>query len=131
MHFAHIHAFTYSARAGTPAARFAGQVPEPERKRRVRQLTALDAALRQAVVGSFIGQTRPVLWEARTRSATRPAPAAAEPEAAVWTGLTDNYLRVQLRAPASLDLHNHITPVYLERLDDDIVWGRFADTGTG
>ena len=35
MGFAHIHAFPYSPREGTPAASFADQVPEAERRRRV------------------------------------------------------------------------------------------------
>jgi hypothetical protein len=41
----------------------------------------------------------------------------------VWSGLTDNYLRVLAAAPAELDLHNRITPVRLDRLDDDALWG--------
>ena len=63
--FAHIHAFPYSARQGTAAARFGGQVPEVERKRRVRALVELDAELGAAVRRSFIGEIRPVLWENR------------------------------------------------------------------
>ncbi|MGQ9490222.1 MAG: tRNA (N(6)-L-threonylcarbamoyladenosine(37)-C(2))-methylthiotransferase MtaB [Anaerolineae bacterium] len=131
--FAHIHAFPYSARAGTAAARFADQVPGPERKQRVHLLTELDAELGRAVRASFIGQTRPVLWEGRTR---KPAGAVqtlagyvtTTPEAsangwAVWSGFTDNYLRVLAHAPADLDLHNRILPVALERLEGDILWG--------
>ena len=79
--FAHMHIFPYSAREGTAAARFGGQVPEVERKRRVRELAALDAELGAAVRASFVGQVRPVLWEHAT-------------DAGVWSGLTDNYLRV-------------------------------------
>ena len=63
--FAHIHAFPYSARQGTAAARFGGQVPEVERKRRVRALIELDAELGAAVRRSFVGEVRPVLWENR------------------------------------------------------------------
>ena len=61
--FAHMHIFPYSAREGTAAARFGGQVPEIERKRRVRELSELDAELGAAVRASFVGQVRPVLWE--------------------------------------------------------------------
>jgi threonylcarbamoyladenosine tRNA methylthiotransferase MtaB len=63
--FAHMHVFPYSARQGTAAARFGGQVAEPERKRRVRRLVELDAKLGRAVRESFVGQTRPVLWESQ------------------------------------------------------------------
>jgi hypothetical protein len=41
----------------------------------------------------------------------------------VWSGLTDNYLRVLAGAPAELDLHNRITPLRLERLEGDALWG--------
>ena len=56
--FAHIHAFPYSARQGTAAARFGGQVPEVERKRRVRALVELDAELGAAVRRTFVGEVR-------------------------------------------------------------------------
>ena len=65
--FAHIHAFPYSARQGTAAARFDGQVPEVERKRRVRALIELDAELGATVRRTFVGEVRPVLWENRER----------------------------------------------------------------
>jgi threonylcarbamoyladenosine tRNA methylthiotransferase MtaB len=77
--FAHMHIFPYSAREGTTAARFGGQVPEVERKRRVRELGALDAVLGAEVRASFVSQVRPVLWEHAM-------------DAGVWSGLTDNYL---------------------------------------
>jgi len=111
--FAHMHIFPYSAREGTAAARFGGQVAEAERKRRVRELSALDAALGVAVRASFVGQVRPVLWENAT-------------DAAVWSGLTDNYLRVLTAASPDVDLHNRIMPTRLTRLDGDSLWGEIA-----
>jgi threonylcarbamoyladenosine tRNA methylthiotransferase MtaB len=169
--FAHIHAFPYSARQGTAAARFGGQVPEVERKRRVRALVELDGELGATVRRSFIGEVRPVLWENRDVSpaakslskgffASHPEPvegwltshsSSASSEQAlrqaqgaqtmiravselslgpnarqVWSGLTDNYLRVAAAAPAEIDLHNHITPVRLARLEGDVLWGEIA-----
>jgi hypothetical protein len=41
----------------------------------------------------------------------------------VWSGLTDNYLRVRAATPAKLDLHNRITPVRLERPEGEGLWG--------
>ena len=111
--FAHMHIFPYSAREGTAAARFGGQVPEVERKRRVRELAALDAELGAAARASFVGQVRPVLWEHAT-------------DAGVWSGLTDNYLRVLAVAPPDADLHNRITPTRLTRLDGDSLRGEIA-----
>ena len=99
--FAHIHAFPYSARQGTAAARFGDQVSEVERKRRVRALVELDAELGAAVRASFVGDVRPVLWEnpENTHGATVTGPALerlvrrdALGDAVIWSGLTDNYL---------------------------------------
>jgi len=117
--FAHIHAFPYSTRQGTAAARFADQVPEPERKRRVQALTALDAELGHAVRLAFVGGTRPVLWENRveTLHAT-----SLRPGWDVWSGLTDNYLRVLAAVPAHLDLHNRITFARLTQLEGEVLW---------
>jgi threonylcarbamoyladenosine tRNA methylthiotransferase MtaB len=111
--FAHMHIFPYSAREGTAAARFGAQVPEVERKRRVRELAALDAELGAAVRSAFVGQVRPVLWEHAM-------------DAGVWSGLTDNYLRVSAATSPDADLHNRITPTRLTRLDGDSLWGEIA-----
>jgi len=133
--FAHIHAFPYSARQGTAAARFSGQVPEAERKRRVRALIDLDAELSAAVRLLFVGAIRPVLWENldRTAPVEMPCVADAGPETSamptgqnIWSGLTDNYLRVLAAAPAGIDLHNRLTPVRLIRLEGDALWGEIA-----
>ena len=134
--FAHIHAFPYSARQGTAAARFGGQVPEVERKRRVRVLVDLDAELGTAVRRSFVGEIRPVLWESRDptpRAGTmhvtdyrQPAASRREEGWDVWSGLTDNYLRVLTAAPVGMDLHNRLTPLRLIRLEGDALWGEMA-----
>ena len=47
-------------------------------------------------------------------------------DAGVWSGLTDNYLRVSTAAPPAADLHNRITPTRLTRLDGDSLWGEIA-----
>jgi threonylcarbamoyladenosine tRNA methylthiotransferase MtaB len=111
--FSHMHLFPYSARSGTAAARFPGQTPEAERKRRVRVLAALDAEMGAAVRRAFIGQVRPVLWESRGADGA-------------WSGLTDNYLRVLAAADDGMDLHNRITPVLLTGIDGDDLRGEIA-----
>jgi threonylcarbamoyladenosine tRNA methylthiotransferase MtaB len=98
--FAHMHVFPYSARQGTAAARFSGQVPEAERKRRVRRLVELDAEAGAKVRASFVGQMRPVLWESQVE---------ANGGGPVWSGLTDNYLRVFAVAPEGRNLRNTIS----------------------
>jgi threonylcarbamoyladenosine tRNA methylthiotransferase MtaB len=115
--FAHLHVFTYSARAGTAAARFDGQVPQAERRRRSRVLSELDAELGRAIRRSFVGDQRAVLWENSIPGGNG---------AALWTGLTDNYLRVVAESPAGTSLHNRIGVVRLARLDGQDLWGEIV-----
>ncbi len=118
--FAHMHVFPYSARAGTAAARFAGQVPDFERRRRSRLLNELDRELGRAVREHTLGQVRPVLWENRLPRADSTAhPGGTED----WSGLTDNYLRVRTAVAPGTDLHNQITPTRLVSLVGDELQG--------
>jgi threonylcarbamoyladenosine tRNA methylthiotransferase MtaB len=114
MGFAHIHVFPYSAREGTAAASFGGQVPVDERRRRVDALEAVALRSGEAVRRSFLGDVRSVLWETLERPANGTGP--------VWSGLTDNYLRVHVVAPAGLDLENRITPARLASYDGHVLW---------
>ncbi len=109
MAFAHVHVFPYSAREGTAAAGFGGQVPVEERRRRVDAVEAVARCTGEVVRRGFLGQVRPVLWETLERPANGAGP--------LWSGLTDNYLRVQAVAPAGLDLENRITPARLVAID--------------
>ncbi len=79
-----MHVFKYSARRGTAAARFPAQVPEPEKDRRSALMREL--AVRQAdrFRRAHLGATLPVLWEERH-------------DDGLWSGLTDNYIRVYSR----------------------------------
>ncbi len=90
MEFAGGHAFTYSARPGTPAARMKGSVPHPLRKQRNALLRQTFAEMSAAYRQRFIGQTLPVLWEA-----------CSQVDETGWQmeGLTGNYIRVTARAP--------------------------------
>ncbi len=119
--FAHMHVFPYSAREGTAAAQFAGQVPEVVRKHRVHILTDLDESCGASVRASFVGQTRPVLWEYETE---QDHPTLGMGRA--WSGLTDNYLRVRAGAPMDRDLHNRITEVHLTGLIGDDLAGEIS-----
>ena len=69
----------------------------------------------------FVGSVRPVLWE-------RPHGDLDDVQgqqgaARLWTGFTDNYLRVSLEAPPAVDLHNQIVPTYLAGLHGDTIFG--------
>jgi threonylcarbamoyladenosine tRNA methylthiotransferase MtaB len=108
--FAHAHVFPYSAREGTAAARFGGQVTPAAKKLRVQQLRATVEASGQQERQHFVGTARPVLWEGQGD----PVPGA---DLARWTGLTDNYLRVQAFAPPGENWHNRIMLAHLTHHD--------------
>jgi threonylcarbamoyladenosine tRNA methylthiotransferase MtaB len=125
MRFAHAHLFPFSARSGTAAARFGGQVAAPVKKERLQQLQRVVAETGRQERLEQLGRVRPVLWEGEGRRLTD------EPGALLWSGLTDNYLRVLASAPAGLDLHNKMTPVQLDTLEGDIIHGTLLADGLG
>ena len=61
--FSAVHVFPYSARAGTPAAQMAGQIPKAERTRRAKLMREAAAELRQDFLKTRVGKTVPVLFE--------------------------------------------------------------------
>ena len=100
--FSRIHAFSYSPRPGTAAARMPGQLPGPVRRERTGQLIALGEQLSLAFHQQYEGETRPVLWETVT---------GANPDGLLWSGYTDNYIRVTAVGPS--DLMRRVTMVRL------------------
>lgn len=86
MPIAYLHVFPYSRRPGTPAAMMAGQIPEPEKKRRAERLRALGTIKRQDFAEKFIGTPLSVLIESRTDKAT-----------GFPVGFSDNYIPVAVR----------------------------------
>ncbi len=80
--FARLHVFPYSERAGTPAARLPGRIPESVRAQRATQMRALGDSAAATYRAGFLGQTLPVLWENCDAHGS-------------WRGWTDNYLAVK------------------------------------
>ncbi len=107
--FAKLHVFRFSPRAGTAAARMRPVVPEAIKQARAAELLQLNGLLGDQFRARFLGQHVEVLWEARRSWG--------------WEGLTDNYLRVELRGdavpPAAINLHHQRTPVLLTRCGDE------------
>ena len=85
MNFSDLHVFPYSIRPGTSAAYLDSQVADAQKKERTGEMLELAAAAMQEFRLGALGQTRPVLWE----------PAKGKDSGGVWSGLTDNYLRVR------------------------------------
>jgi len=90
--FSRVHVFPYSLRDGTPAARMPGHVPAQIKAERARTLRAVASSSQRAFSQSFVGRTLDVLWESQREGGDGP----------VWSGLTDNYLRVHTRSSANL-----------------------------
>lgn len=105
MDFAGGHAFTYSPRQGTGAARLAGQVRHEVRKERNAILRRVFEDRALAFRQRFLGHTIPVLWESVTQM---------DSQGWQMEGLSGNYLRVTATAPAPL--WNEISEVKLRSL---------------
>ena len=107
MNFAGGHAFTYSPRPGTAAARLAGQVRHEVRKERNAIVRDVFEAGAKAYHQRFLGQIVSVLWESTSQ---------LNGQGWQLVGLTGNYLRVKASAPQPL--WNEISPVKLQENDE-------------
>ncbi len=106
--FAGGHAFTYSPRPGTGAARMPDQVPPQVRKDRNAWYRELFERCSFGYRRRFVGRQLPVLWESTTQL-----------DETGWqmSGLTGNYLRVT--ATALRPMWNEISPVLLQSVQGD------------
>jgi threonylcarbamoyladenosine tRNA methylthiotransferase MtaB len=118
MDFARIHVFPYSPRPGTAAASMSGQIDGNIKKERSRRMLALSKESVRRFLMGFLGKIMRVLWES----------AIGGKAEGVWSGLTDNYIRVYIKSDG--DLTNRFTDVKLVRLYRDGLWGE-ADGETG
>jgi threonylcarbamoyladenosine tRNA methylthiotransferase MtaB len=110
MGFAAVHVFRYSPRRGTAAARMATQVPAEVKKERSEELRAAADAMAAVYRQRFLGSIRSVLWE---EELARPPGGPGRR----WSGLTDNYLRVELQSES--DLLGTTSGVMLGRLEGE------------
>ena len=110
MQFAKIHVFPYSKRTGTPAASFAGQVGDAEKKRRVAELMRVSEQSSLNFRQRMLGKTLPVLLE-------RVADGIAE-------GLTPNYQRVFVAEDIAGLTENQLVQAELVKICDDGLSGR-------
>ena len=116
MSFAHAHIFPFSARTGTAAARYGGHVTKAIKKRRSRLLRSLVARTGREERLRHLNTRRPVLWEGEGDK-------LADEPGRIWTGLTDNYLRVRTVMPDDLDLHGRIVVADLTELNGETLLG--------
>ena len=117
MRFADIHVFPYSPRPGTSAHHFANQVQPKEKRRRANEMNSMASEAFCRYRNSILGESRPVLWETAHHE--------SEHGAIRWSGLTDNYVRVN--AITTSDLDNLITDARLIRLEGKYVLATTGD----
>jgi threonylcarbamoyladenosine tRNA methylthiotransferase MtaB len=106
--FARIHVFPYSLRSGTGAARLPQPVAAGVKRERSGRMLALAAASALSFRRRFLSRKMAVLWEKRAADG-------------VWSGLTDNYIKVYTRSDE--DLTNRLLPVTVTEVWGDGVWG--------
>jgi threonylcarbamoyladenosine tRNA methylthiotransferase MtaB len=107
---AYLHVFPYSQREGTPAAEFDGQLPEAVKKDRVNILRALSDEKKETFYKTFIGQTLPVLVEAKRDKNT-----------GALRGFTRNYIPILFNGDE--DLIGKEVLVKLHSVQQDLVMG--------
>lgn len=105
MGFMKIHVFPYSKRDGTPAAKMEWHNDKHIAKNRLREIQMLSDEGSQRFREAHIGAEMSVLWE-QIRGAS---------DEGFWhIGLTDNYIRVEMKHPDVLT--NVITPTRLQSI---------------
>lgn len=111
MSFAKVHVFPYSRRKGTPAAEYADQIAEDEKKHRVQVMQKVSDNGAEVFQERFIGRCMEVLFEAEHNG--------------VLDGLTGNYIRVYIDGDNSMI--GQVRIVSLEKSYKDGLWGRILD----
>ncbi len=106
--FARIHVFPYSPRQETQAAHMPNQVKDKVKQQRSQRMLALARESAQKFNRQFLCKVMSVLWEKQSGDG-------------VWSGLTDNYIKVYTRS--NKDLTNKLLPVKLVEIKGDGVWG--------
>jgi len=113
LEFARIHVFPYSPRDGTQASQMPNQVEDRIKKQRSQKMLALARESAQNFSRQFLSKTMPVLWEKQSGDG-------------IWSGLTDNYIKVYTKS--TKDLTNKLLPVKLAELfNQDGVWGEVVN----
>ena len=106
MAFARLHVFVYSRRPGTVANDMPDQVPPQVAQARSEALIALGQRLALAYHTRFVGREVQVLFEQPEQT----------PDGLLWSGLTDNYMRVHVACAANL--HNQLLRVRCTSADE-------------
>lgn len=112
--FSYLHVFSYSARPGTPAAKYLDQVHPAAKKARSQHLRALGQAKKEVFARRFLGRPLDILLEGKRSKTTQ-----------LLSGLTQNYIRVHVDAPEAFV--NQLVSVRLVELAGDEVRGEWPE----
>jgi threonylcarbamoyladenosine tRNA methylthiotransferase MtaB len=99
-----LHVFTYSERPGTRALEIPHVVSQELKHKRTTRMLGLSEKMLADFASRFEGTVRPVLLEHPRRNHP-------------MSGFTDNYLKIEVEAPAELD--NHIVNVKLGKYNSE------------
>lgn len=122
--FSQLHVFPYSKRTGTPAAKFANQVPEDVKHARVARLLKLSNRLTTSYASRFVHRHLDVIAEtplALADDETKRIVSGRADASRMLVGHADNYLRVAFSVPDGIDL---------ERVIGEVARVRIRETGS-
>ncbi len=112
--FAAIHVFPFSKRKETEAADMSGQIDDKIKKERAHKMLELASCCRYSFYTKFSGRVLSVLWEKESISGE-----------GIYSGLTDNYIRVFTRSRGSLT--NRITWAQLKGVYRNGMWAEVTE----
>jgi threonylcarbamoyladenosine tRNA methylthiotransferase MtaB len=115
MQFARVHVFPYSAREGTAAAKLPLHVADAVKEARTHTMQRVADRCPSRFAERFVGQTLEVLYEQESL------------DSGVWSGYTDNYIRIETRSPHPLA--NRIVPTRLVNALPDGARGELLSSG--
>ncbi|GLY10010.1 tRNA (N(6)-L-threonylcarbamoyladenosine(37)-C(2))-methylthiotransferase MtaB [Bacillus badius] len=113
--FSELHVFPYSKRTGTPAARMDDQIDEEVKNERVHRLIALSDQLAKEYASRFEGEVLEVIPEEPFKEGS---------EEGLYTGYTDNYLKVVF--PATEEMVGQLVKVKITKAGYPFNEGQFV-----
>ena len=116
--FGQVFAFAYSPRPRTPAARYAGQVPDTVKKERLARLFELSDRISREINEALVGREVEVLVDGESRR-----------EAADWQGRTDDNRVVNFPKPPGTGVGDLLT-VRIVRASAHSLYGEAVSRGT-
>ena len=112
--FGDMHLFSYSDRNGTPASRMSKKIPRKLIRERIGRIKPIVSAAKGQFLNRHLERTERVLWERDAKHIEVNGELRL-----VWSGYTQNYLRVRTETTTTQALFNQITPVKIHGISED------------